>query len=309
MKWERSIILIAVFSCNAGMSEESQKEYLIENREFVQVFDQSVGESQQWYINDHCFIKANDGKWHLFGITHEEPANPLDEDNFAHATADSLLQLPWDKEPFALTVAPEAPWNEEHLWAPHVIFHEGTYYMYYCAGAKEHVEYKIHLATSKDLKSWVRHPANPLVVDGFDGRDPCIFRHNEQWIMYYTANRPAHEGNHVVMAVTSDDLVHWGDKRVVFTHPGIGTVGGPTESPFVVERKGKFYLFVCTNTPYDNTAAYESDSPFEWEIRNQVGDFPAHAAEVISLPNDEWYISRAGWGKGGVYLAKLIWND
>ena len=148
-----------------------------------------------------------------------------------------------------------------------------------------------------------------MVVDGFDGRDPCIFRHNDQWIMYYTANRPADEGNHVVMAVTSNDLIHWDDKRVVFTHPAIGTFGGPTESPFVVERKGKFYLFVCTNNPYDTTAAYESDSPLEWDIKNQVGDFPAHAAEVISLPNDEWYISRAGWGRGGVYLAKLIWND
>jgi len=291
------------------IAKRPQEKDLIESQEFVRVFDQSVGESQQWYINDHCFIQAADGTWHLFGITHEEPAHPIDEDNFAHATADSLLQQPWDKQPFAITVAPGAPWNEEHLWAPHVIFHEGTYYMYYCAGAVSHTEYKIHLATSTDLESWVRHPANPMVVDGFDGRDPCIFRHNDQWIMYYTANRPADVGNHVVMAVTSDDLIHWGDERVVFTHPAIGTFGGPTESPFVVERKGKFYLFVCTNNPYDTTAAYESDSPFEWDIRNQVGDFPAHAAEVISLPNDEWYISRAGWGRGGVYLAKLIWND
>ena len=245
----------------------------------------------------------------MFGITHEEPAKPRDENNFAHATADSLLQQPWDKQSFALSVAPEPPWHEQHIWAPHVILHRGIYYMFYCAGGKKHTEYKIHLATSKDLKSWVRHPANPMLVDGFDGRDPCVIRLNDKWVMYYTANRPAKKGNHVVVAVTSDDLIHWKDKRVVFVHPKIGTYGGPTESPFVVTRKGKYYLFVCTNSPYDNTVVYESNSPFEWKIKNQVGEFPAHCAEVIRVSDDEWYISRAGWGRGGVFLAKLRWND
>ncbi len=74
------------------VAKRPQEKDLVESQEFVRIFDQSVGESQQWYINDHCFIQAADGTWHLFGITHEEPANPIDEDNFAHATADSLLQ-------------------------------------------------------------------------------------------------------------------------------------------------------------------------------------------------------------------------
>ncbi len=303
-----AVVAVVLFIQSAAFGETEGKRR-VECGAFVRVYDQSVGEARQWYVNDHCFIKDEEGKWHLFGITHEEPANPIDEDNFAHATADSLLQQPWEKQPFALTVAPEAPWNEEHLWAPHVILHEGVYYMYYCAGDRDHTRYKIHLATSKDLFNWKRHPGNPMVVDGFDARDPCIFRHGDEWIMYYTATRPAHEGNHVVMAVTSDDLVHWDHKRVVFTHPMVGTASGPTESPFVVERKGKYYLFVCTNLPYDDTVVYESDSPFEWKMENQVGEFPAHAAEVIRLPNDTWMISRAGWGRGGVYLAPLKWND
>lgn len=43
---------------------------------FQHVFDPSVGEKEAWYLNDHCFIQAGDGTWHLFGITHQEPANP-----------------------------------------------------------------------------------------------------------------------------------------------------------------------------------------------------------------------------------------
>ena len=282
---------------------------LVECGEFVKIYDPSVGEKEKWYINDHCFIYGPDKTWNLFGITHKEPANPGDEDNFAHATAKKLLQKPWDKQPFALTVAPKPPWNEEHLWAPHVILHKGVYYMYYCAGDKNHTKYKIHLATSPDLKTWTRHPKNPMVVDGFDGRDPCVIRLKDKWVMYYTANRPAKKGNHVVIAVTSDDLINWKNPKVVFTHPIIGTYGGPTESPFVVARKGKYYLFICTNMPYDDSAVYVSDNPFHWDIKNKVGKFPAHAVEVIQDNDGKWYISRCGWGRGGVYLAPLTWKD
>src|SRR5262245_52762795 len=160
---------------------------LVEAGEFVKIYDPSVGEKGKWYINDHCFIRGKDGTWHLFGITHAEPSDALDEDNFAHATSSALMQIPWKKEPFALTVAPEAPWKEEHLWAPHVVEHDGTYYMFYCAGDADHTKYKIHLATSKDLKAWTRHPKNPMIVDGFDGRDPFVMPMGKGWIMYYTA--------------------------------------------------------------------------------------------------------------------------
>ena len=52
-------------------------------------------------------------------------------------------------------------------------------------------------------------------------------------------------GNHIVACDTSQDLLHWADRRVVFTLPQTGTFGGPTESPFVVRRGKSFYLFAC----------------------------------------------------------------
>lgn len=312
-KFKNSLLFLITTSFLLGtirsFAADTQKE-LVKCGKFVKIYDQSIGEKEKWYVNDHCFIYDKQGKtWNLFGITHEEPANPLKEHNFAHATAKTLTQKEWTKQPFALTVAPESPWNEEHLWAPYVILHNGVYYMFYCAGAKDHTKYKIHLATSKDLKIWVRHPKNPMVVDGYDARDPYILKLKNKWVMYYTATRPAHKGNHVVIAVTSDDLINWKDPKVVFKDATIGTYGGPTESPFVVARKGKYYLFVCTNRPYDDTAVYVSGNPFSWKMGNKVGKFPAHAAEVVQDNDGKWYISRAGWGRGGVYLAPLIWKD
>ncbi|MHC4369561.1 MAG: glycoside hydrolase family 130 protein [Planctomycetota bacterium] len=301
--------LLMVFAAFAALGSESERKTLVGCGEFVKIYDPSVGEDSKWYINDHCFIYGHDHTWHLFGITRQEPARPLQEISFAHATAKTLLQQPWVKQPFALTVATEPPWNEVHLWAPHVMRREGTYYMYYCAGDRDHTKYKIHLATSQDLKTWSRHPKNPMVIDGFDARDPFILRLKDKWAMYYTANSSPERGNHVVACVTSEDLSTWGDRRFVFTDPKVGTYGGPTESPFVVQRGSQFYLFIGPRQGYDGTDVFVSDDPFHWKIDSKVGHFKAHAAEVVRDGKGKWYISRCGWGRGGVYLAPLIWKD
>lgn len=291
-----------MFACSGGGEE------IVTAGKMQRVYDPSIGEAEQWYINDHCFVLGNDGFWHLFGITHAEPANPLDEKNFAHAVAEHLTQKPWTKQPFALTAQSER-WNEAHLWAPHVIRHDGTYYMFYCAGDRDHTKYKIHLATSRDLRGWTRHPKNPMVVDGFDARDPFLLRVGDQWVMYYTATTESKGGNHIVAYRMSDDLVTWGERKVAFRDSSKGTYGGPTESPFVV-RRGKFhYLFMGPRGGYRGTDVFRSDSPFHWSPEDRVGHIDSHAAEVIRDVDGTWYVSHCGWGQGGVYLAALQWSD
>lgn len=275
---------------------------------FQRIYNPSFGEKEASYINDHCFIRDDEGLWHMFGITHQEPMNPLEEKFFAHATAEDLLDAQWTRQPHVMHFDRDS-WNETHVWAPHVIRHKGLYYMFYCAGGDSHEAYRIHLATSSNLWNWTRHPANPMLVDGYDGRDPMVLRVGDEWILYYTATTEPAGGHHVVAAVSSQDLLHWGDKRLVFVHPRKGTWGGPTESPFVVQRGGIYYLFVCTNQPYNNTAVYASESPFHWSPEDQVGDIDAHAAEVVLTSTGHSYISRAGWGQGGLYLAPLEWRN
>jgi beta-fructofuranosidase len=282
---------------------------LVTAGDFVKIYDLGAGEkNERWHINDHSFVFDGE-RWNVFGIMFSDPATPASEQFLFHATAANLPQQPWDRQPHALAVAKEPPWEEVHLWAPHIIRHDGLYYMFYCAGDKDHSKYKIHLATSKDLKTWQRHPKNPMVVDGFDGRDPFILRHGNEWLMYYTATSAPQGGNHVVACVRSDDLVSWRDKKVVFTDPEKGDFAGPTESPFVVRRGNRYYLFIGPRPDYNGTDVFVSDDPFGWRLEDKVGDIAAHAAEVVRETDGKWYVSRCGWKEGGLYLAPLCWHD
>lgn len=300
------LVVFLVFIFRSAAADEQSR---VECGAFVKIYDPSIGEKDKWYINDHCFIRGQDGTWHLFGITHTEPANPGDEVHFAHATAASLLQKQWEKQPFALDVARNPPWNETHLWAPDVVFSDGKYYMFYSAGGAKGWQSKIYVAISSNLETWTRSPKNPMVVDGYDTRDPFILRVGGKWVMYYTATSKPQGGNHVVACVSSGDLLTWTNRQIVFTDPSIGTTGGPTESPYVVRHGTSYYLFIGPRGGYDGTDVFVSADPFHWAIENKVGHMTAHAAEVVQDTDGKWYISRAGWGRGGVYLAPLIWKD
>jgi len=263
---------------------------------------------EPWCVNDHTFVQGPDKMWHLFGITHPKKLE-FDKDpgrQLAHATAETLLQKPWKAQPFALTRDWEK-YREFLLWAPYVIRHEGTYYMFVCVGdPSDHSRYRIHLLTSTDLKDWTRSPDNPMVVDGFDGRDPFVMRVSDQWVLYYTANSTPECGNHIVACVTSKDLVHWGNRKVAFMHPRAGSFGGPTESPFIVRRGDNYYLFVCDN---EWTDVYLSHDPFHWDFGQKNTRIKSHASEIVRDTDGKWYISHAGWTGGPLDIAPLQWHD
>ncbi|TCO62782.1 family 43 glycosylhydrolase [Actinocrispum wychmicini] len=270
---------------------------------FVQIYDPS--EQSPWYINDHTFVQDAQGTWHLFGITHTEPAAPDDEDTFAHATAPSL-NGPWTKRAPALSVDPA--YGETHLWAPHVIRNGSTYYMFYAGGGADPARHAINLATSTDLYTWTRNPGGPLFRDGAVARDPYVVRVGDQWVMYYTATSEPSGGNHVVAVRTSVDLVHWSDRSVAFADPTTGSGGGDTESPFVVNVDGAWYLFVGPRGGYVGTDVFRSPDPFHFSVDQLAGHVFSHAAEVINA-DGRWWISHAGWGQRGVWLAGLDFGN
>ncbi|PPJ01550.1 glycosyl hydrolase family 32 [Nocardia nova] len=267
---------------------------------FHTIYDPSAGESQRWYINDHTIIRDESGRWHLFGITHPEPADPFDEIEFAHASADDL-QGPWTKHPSALVV--DRDYGETHLWAPYVIRADGRYHMFYAGGGDDRTAAAICVATSDDLFEWTREPTGPVFRDGYDARDPMVVWIDDCWVMYYAATSSPTGGNYVVAYRTSTDLRTWSERHIAFTDPTSGTEAGNTESPFVLSHNGSWYLFIGPRPDYVGTDVFRGDSPYHFRIDDRVGHIAAHAAEVID-DGDLW-ITSCGWGQGGVSLASL----
>ena len=263
-----------------------------------------------WYINDHTIVRGPDNLWHMIGITHEEPRDPLHETILAHATSPTLTAGNWTQQAPALTADPA--FGETELWAPYVIKDRDTFYVFYCGGGKSEAVYQIEVATSKDLFTWTRNPT-PLFVDGYQARDPFVLREGDKWVLYYTATTDPGGGNHVVKYRTSTDLLNWSDAKTAYQDSQMGNVGGPTESPFVVQRNSTYYLFVGPRTDYSSTGVFTSTDPvhFDQSQAYPVGQapsiFPTHAAEIIVDLDGKYYMTHAGWAQGGLWIAALSW--
>lgn len=297
MMYQLLFVLLFVFIPNLVTSQSN-----VTIGKWTHIYDPSIGESGKWYINDHTFIKDRNGTWHLFGITHPEPASPENEILFAHATAKNLLG-PWTKQAPALKIN-TSYFGEAHLWAPHVLDLNDSYHMFYSGGGSDRSQSAINLATSKDLFHWERLPSGPLFRDGFEARDPMVRQYNNLAVMFYTATSKPTGGNHVVAYRFSTDFKHWTDRKIAFVDPEVGTGAGPTESPFVVYVNGLFYLFIGPRGNYRGTTVFKSKDPLNFDFNKQAGQIYAHASEVI-YDNNQWWISHCGWGQNGVFLAPL----
>lgn len=280
---------------------------------FEHIYDPSPSSATPWYINDHTIVRGPDGQWHLFGITHEEPSAPQDERVFAHATSPTLTTPTWTRRPPAMVVDEAS--GERVLWAPYVLLVDRVYHMFYGAGGDSD-RFQIRHATSSDLWAWTRDP-RPLFTDGFHARDPFVIRVGSQWVMYYTATSEPAGGNHVVAYRTSDNLVDWSERSIAYRDEATGTFAGNTESPYVLARQEGYYLFIGPrargldpvvvepdNKDYDSTEVFFSGDPFRFDSP-PLARFPAHAAELVEDLDGKLWMTRCGWGRGGVYIAPL----
>jgi beta-fructofuranosidase len=281
--------------------------------EFTRVYDPSVGEGGRWYINDHCVIRDVTGTWHMFGITHGEPANPLDEDFFAHATSPELMQVPWTKQPAVVPVNEEA--GQTHVWAPHVVLRDGVYYMFYCGGSPDHDAYRIDLQTSTDLFHWNWYDGNPLFTDIGDARDPMVFGPLDgKYLMYYT--RPSDlDGQWSSVAIReSEDLVHWSKPQLALAAHERNRWGRSTESPFIFRYgegdEAAYYLSATgLGGGYHSTPVWRSLNPRRFDPDHVMTRISAHAPEWISTGGPApSHVTNCGWGEGGFHIAPVEWE-
>lgn len=265
---------------------------------------------------DHALIKRN-GEHHLIYIrgtaASHWPESPSDD--FGHATSTDLVH--WNVHPPVLK-SPKPGWDEFQVWAPHIIEHQGEYWMLY-TGVNDNCCQAVGLARSKDLYQWERHPENPVITTGdwghwdtnvwSDCRDPMVLKDGDTFYCYYTATRhtgatPALES--CVGVSSSKDLIHWQDEGYIRLDKSLTT---PPESPFCVKRGGKYYLFY-TNYGLGTVLAVSDDPVKGFTYPEAFQVLPEASASEIHQDGDDWYISLISHAPNALHffeIRRLLW--
>lgn len=254
------------------------------------------------YLNDHTVVRGRDGRWHVYGITHESEGMPFAERSLLHASAPAL-QGPWSDEPDILM----AQGGEQALWAPYAFEDSpGHWVMYFYASTPDR---RVQRADSSDLRRWTR---STWTAPG--GRDPFVLRVGQRWLLYSVGVSAESRGQ--ILVTESTDLEHWGPVTVALEDPVPSFGWGNLESPTVVFRSGIYYLFVTqtSESPIDyvRTVVVASTEPtrFTW---SPVTEIFSHAAEVV-MDGDAMFLTSAGWTSEvgerwrGLSIAPLGWS-
>jgi hypothetical protein len=261
---------------------------------------------------DFGIWQAADGTWQMWSCIRgtREPGNTR---LFHRWEGANLTDRSWTPKGIAMQADPALGETRGGLQAPYVLRHEGKYWMFYGDWAN------ICLATSTDGKTFTRHrnaegrpqldfSGLPVERDR-NGRDPMVLRLQGKWHLYYTAHRAKKGADY---ARTSDDLLRWGQERVVAARGRSGDGPYSAECPFVVEpQPGHYYLFRTQRYGKDaQTMVYHSRDPLDFGIDNDgahyVTTLPVAAPEVFQHKGG-WYMEALLPSLKGIQITRLEW--
>lgn len=315
------------------------------------------------YMNDHTVFRkegagVNDSrKWNVIGITNFNPTGADDETHFAHGVGSSLERGKFIDNPSNGGVILNAldkqadptpnPNRDGYLcWAPHVVYHDGVYHMFYFSALSG--RWDIEHAVSTDLVNWKDETSKIsltipeeyypwlIIEDGniAQTRDPMVIKYGDGWLMYATSMWADGMHNRGAVAVyESYDLNAWTFRGFALkNHAGAPSASySSCESPFVIYKDGKYILSVTMTvsdeSTYHDSLIFISDDPFDFgtysgalklnESRCYAGRISAHCPEYIyDSDSDKWYVTTAGWPNmvkfedaiGGVGIAEIEWK-
>lgn len=189
--------------------------------------------------------------------------------NAGYENGPAVIGLCWSRDLFHWHLDPPclhsddpsaAPWESGGLYKPCLVEYDGLYYLFYNAKTKNLPKSEgggwheqTGVATSKDLKHWVRYQENPIIHNGpkgaWDDRfasDPCVVRYPKGWAFFYYGLSSSDGKARDLLAVGSDPF-HPGKTNSILIDAGLpGSVDEDyAHKPSVVTSKGDLYHFYC----------------------------------------------------------------
>jgi len=161
--------------------------------------------SPAYWINDPNGPVHFDGEYHLF-FQHNPFGSEWGNMCWGHAVSEDLVY--WEHLPIALAPGPGS-YDKDGIFSGCCVIHQGVPTILYTGVSPECQ----CIATSEDrLRSWVKHPANPVIptrprgdLEGF--RDPFCWREGEIW--YMALGSRIRERGGCVLLYRSADLREW----------------------------------------------------------------------------------------------------
>lgn len=166
----------------------------------------------------------------------------------------------WELEPPCLRPEDGADWERGGLYKPCIVEHYGVFYMFYNAKTKAWPasegggwREQIGIATSHDLKKWIRYAGNPVLHNGSRGSwddrfasDPCVVRYDNGWAIFYYGLSSS-DGKARDLLAIGRDLYHpvKADSILVDAGPRGSIDEDYAHKPSVVTHGGNLYHFYC----------------------------------------------------------------
>ncbi|HEY9195615.1 MAG TPA: family 43 glycosylhydrolase, partial [Mucilaginibacter sp.] len=208
--------------------------------------------------------------------------------SFTCWSSDNLTD--WKNEGVILDLPADLTWAKERAWAPTIASKNGKYYYYYSANVN------IGVAVSDKPIGPFKDPlGKPLIPRGTRGGqmiDPMVFVDDDGSAYLYWGQGQCN------IVKLNDDMISCDTSKIVSIKPE-----GYNEGPFVIKRKGIYYLMWSeydTRDPRYSIAYATSTSPVG-PFKKAVG-YPvlkgkgvvkgAGHHSVVQVPGkDEWYIA------------------
>ena len=179
------------------------------------------------WLNDPNGVSQWDGVFHLF--YQWNPHAPVHHYlHWGHATSTDLVH--WTHEPVALAPSPGA--DEDGCWSGVLVDDGGVPTLVYSGHRDGELETCCVATGSADLRTWTKHPANPVISapEGMDltiFRDHCVWREGGAWRQVIGSGAAGHG---LALLFESEDLRRWTYLGPLASGEAV-TLGGPPTAP------------------------------------------------------------------------------